>query len=121
GMYRDGGIIDYHLDVPHSAPGRLALYPHFVDHIVPGWFDKRLPWRRAQASHVHNTLLVSPSAEFVATLPNGKIPDRKDFTRLPPADRERQWRATVDRCRAMADEFHDVLATGKLAERLQPL
>ena len=35
GVYRDGGIIDYHLDLPHSDPDKLALYPHFIDRIVP--------------------------------------------------------------------------------------
>ena len=42
GMYRDGGVIDYHHDLPHSAADRLTLYPHFYDRIVPGWFDKKL-------------------------------------------------------------------------------
>ena len=40
GTYRDGGIIDYHLDMPHSATNRLTLFPHFFDKITPGWFDK---------------------------------------------------------------------------------
>ena len=32
-----------------GAAGRttLVLYPHFTEHIVPGWLDKALPWRRA--------------------------------------------------------------------------
>ena len=42
GMYRDGGVIDYHLDFPHSADDRLALYLHFYEYLKPGWFDKRL-------------------------------------------------------------------------------
>ncbi|MCH8060833.1 MAG: patatin-like phospholipase family protein, partial [Proteobacteria bacterium] len=37
GVYRDGGIIDYHLDLPHSEADRLTLYPHFFDRIIPGW------------------------------------------------------------------------------------
>ncbi|MBT8091997.1 MAG: patatin-like phospholipase family protein, partial [Gammaproteobacteria bacterium] len=39
GTYRDGGIIDYHLDLPHSSRERMTLFPHFYDRIVPGWFD----------------------------------------------------------------------------------
>ncbi|MEM9385537.1 MAG: patatin-like phospholipase family protein [Pseudomonadota bacterium] len=122
GMYRDGGVIDYHLDLPQSpSDGRLALYLHFIDRIVPGWFDKRLSHRRAQAAHVHNTLLISPSPDFVATLPNGKIPDRKDFTAHGAADRERHWRIAVDRCGALADELNNVLANGTMGDRLAPL
>ena len=121
GIYRDGGVIDYHLDIPHSDPDRLCFYPHFIDRIVPGWFDKPLKSRRPTPANVHNTLLVSPSAEFIAGLPNAKIPDRKDFTTFPPDVREKNWRTAVDQCRALADELNDVLHTGKLAERLEPL
>ena len=72
GIYRDGGVIDYHLDLQHSDPDRLALYPHFYDHLIPGWFDKKLSWRKPAPAHVDRTILVSPSAEFVAGLPNAK-------------------------------------------------
>ena len=87
GVYRDGGVIDYHLDLPHSDPDRLTLYPHFFDRIVPGWFDKKLSWRKPQAVNIDRTILISPSPEFVARLPRQKIPDRTDFTSYTPADR----------------------------------
>lgn len=121
GTYRDGGVIDYHLDIPHSNPDKLCFYPHFIDRIVPGWFDKPLKSRGPSPANVHNTLLISPSVEFVKTLPNAKIPDRKDFTAYPPDEREKNWRIAVDRCRALGDELNDVLQTGRLAERLEPL
>ncbi|MBT8099169.1 MAG: patatin-like phospholipase family protein [Gammaproteobacteria bacterium] len=121
GMYRDGGVIDYHLDLPHSAEDRFTLYPHFYERIVPGWFDKKLTWRRPDPAHVTRTILVSPSAEFVARLPGSKIPDRTDFHRYTPNDRIRTWRRTVAECQALADEFRDVMERGTLAERLQPL
>ena len=121
GTYRDGGIIDYHLDFPHSAPDKLALYLHFYNFIKPGWFDKHLPWRQAQPTSVDRTLLISPSPEFVAGLPNGKIPDRHDFANLEPAKRVRIWRGVVSACREIADELEDVLTQDKLAERIRPL
>lgn len=121
GTYRDGGIIDYHLDLPHSAEERLTLFPHFFDRIVPGWFDKQLVWRRPNAGNVDRTILVSPSAEFVASLPHGKIPDRGDFTRYEPAERVRIWRQCVAMCERLADEFHEVIERDQLAARLQPL
>ncbi|MGN6703279.1 MAG: patatin-like phospholipase family protein, partial [Burkholderiaceae bacterium] len=54
GLYWDGGLIDYHLALPYprladSVGGGLVLYPHFTDHLVPGWFDKSLRWRRGMA------------------------------------------------------------------------
>lgn len=48
GTYRDGGLLDYHLDLPYEDRG-VVLYPHFTDKVIPGWFDKGLPWRRGDA------------------------------------------------------------------------
>jgi len=121
GVYRDGGIIDYHVDIPHSNADRLALFPHFYPRIVPGWFDKRLVRRKPRPDNVSRTVLVCPSEAFVAGLPNGKIPDRFDFQRYDPAERVRIWRQVVKECSALADEFHEVIDTGKLEARLQAL
>ena len=121
GIYRDGGVIDYHLDLPHSDPERLTLYPHFFDRIVPGWFDKKLSWRRPDPVHVDRTILISPSAEFVSRLPNGKIPDRTDFQSYAPKERIRIWRTVVLACEALAEEFNDVIEKGELEARLMPL
>ena len=121
GVYRDGGVIDYHLDIPHSADERLTLFPHFYGHIVPGWFDKRLKWRRPQPGNVDRTILISPSDEFVASLPNGKIPDRGDFLAYEPAERVRIWKQCVAACEALADEFLEVMEKDQLAARLEPL
>jgi hypothetical protein len=121
GMYRDGGIIDYHLDLPQSEAGRLTLYLHFIDRIVPGWFDKKLTRRQPHPAHIDRTILVSPSAEFVARMPYGKIPDRRDFVNFEPAERERTWRTVVDMCDEIADEFHELVEKDQLAARLRPL
>lgn len=121
GVYRDGGVIDYHHDLPHSSAERFTLYPHFYSHIVPGWFDKRLSWRRPAAAHVDRTILISPSDAFVASLPFGKIPDRRDFTRHTPEERVKIWRQCVDACRQLADELHEVLEKDQLAARLEGL
>ena len=121
GVYRDGGVIDYHLDLPHSSAERLTLFPHFYGRIVPGWFDKRLRWRRPQAGNVDRTILVSPTEAFVAKLPYGKIPDRSDFVNFEPAERVRIWKHCVSACRALADEFHEVIEKDQLAARLEPL
>ena len=121
GVYRDGGVIDYHLDLPKSDRGRLTLYLHFYDFLKPGWFDKRLAWRRASAANTEHTLLVSPSADFVRRLPNGKIPDRHDFVRYSHDERVRAWRRAVADCRALADEFHEVVERNQLPDRLEPI
>lgn len=121
GVYRDGGVIDYHLDLPHSDPDRLALFPHFYDRIVPGWFDKKLGWRAPDPINLDRTILVSPSPEFVSMLPNGKIPDRTDFRTFVPGERVRLWRDVVAACERLAGELHEVLEKGDLESRLRPL
>ncbi len=121
GVYRDGGVIDYHLDLPLSEPDRLTLFPHFFERLIPGWFDKKLTWRKPQPKHVDRTILICPSAEFISRLPNAKIPDRTDFARMTQVERMRSWREAVSACRELADDLAEVLDNGRLAARLQPL
>ena len=88
GYYWDGGIIDYHLALPYARlereePDAIVLYPHFNEHIVPGWLDKAMPWRRCargpNRAWLDNVLIVAPTPAFLKTLPRGKLPDRSDF------------------------------------------
>lgn len=122
GVYRDGGLLDYHLDLPWQQPG-IILYPHFTDKIVPGWFDKTLPWRRGNATHLQDVLLVAPSPEYLATLPDRKLPDRKDFEKYAGDDhgRENAWRRAIAESDRLGDEFLELVETGRLLDRVQPL
>ena len=101
GLYYDGGITDYHFDLPFSAKG-LVLYPHFYSRLTPGWFDKALPWRRAQKAHLHNVVLLCPSEQWVKSLPFGKIPDRNDF-KLPDKLRIAYWQEVISRSEELAE------------------
>lgn len=105
GHYWDGGIIDYHFDLAQHRGSGLILYPHFSASVIPGWFDKFLPWRAASIRDIKNLVMLCPSAEFTADLPRAKIPDRTDFTRLGAEERIRYWEECVERSRALADEF----------------
>ncbi|MEP1214350.1 MAG: patatin-like phospholipase family protein [Marinobacter sp.] len=122
GLYRDGGLLDYHLDLPYEQPG-VILYPHFTDKVVPGWFDKTLPWRRGDATRLQDVLLVSPSAEYLESLPDKKLPDRKDFERYlgDDAGRERAWRKAIAESERLGDEFMELVASGRLKDVLRPL
>jgi hypothetical protein len=124
GYYWDGGLIDYHLALPYSRlgdvpNGGLVLYPHFNDHIVPGWFDKPLRWRcRGQHRHwLDNVILVSPSRSFVASLPRGKLPDRKDFA-FHGLDHDRRisdWRRAIAESDRLRDAFLEFRERGDLS------
>ena len=67
--YRDGGLTDYHLDFPFAHGDDIVLYPHFTERIVPGWFDKFLPWRGSSPAHHANTVLIAPSRDYLARRP----------------------------------------------------
>ncbi|MFV9685224.1 patatin-like phospholipase family protein [Pseudomonas sp. NY15367] len=122
GAYRDGGLLDYHLDLPYGGDD-IVLYPHFTDRVIPGWFDKSMPWRRGDRTRLQNTLLVAPSREYLARLPHGKLPDRTDFKRYLGNDdgRERYWRQAMAESARLGDEFLELVESGRLTERLQPL
>ncbi|HEX4944428.1 MAG TPA: patatin-like phospholipase family protein [Usitatibacteraceae bacterium] len=107
GVYWDGGLIDYHLHLPYSRSDGLVLYPHFTDRIVPGWLDKALPWRRARDEWLDNVVLVSPSREYLAALPSGRLPDRSDFRRFESdfEGRVARWRRAIAESARLGDEF----------------
>lgn len=123
GRFLDGGILDYHLDLPFlTDDDGLVLYPHFYETITPGWFDKSLN-RKPSANNMENVVLVSPSKKFVESLPMGKIPDRKDFYTFKGRDRERQdyWRLVLNRNQQLGDEFSEAVLSGKIRKIVKPL
>lgn len=109
GAYWDGGITDYHLHLDYRAlqatAAPLVLYPHFQRQVVPGWLDKALRHRHRSTRFLDNVVVLSPSPEWVATLPGAKLPDRNDFLKLDEAERRRRWRLAVAESARMADEF----------------
>jgi len=121
GVYRDGGITDYHFDLPFNRGTGLVLYPHFYSHFIPGWFDKPLPWRKSKPENFHNVLVLAPSQEFVRQLPYGKIPDRKDFETMDYDTRAAYWQTVLAASVALADEFAEMVRTGEGLDRIQAL
>ncbi|MCY4356799.1 MAG: hypothetical protein OXD01_04675 [Gammaproteobacteria bacterium] len=121
GLYWDGGITDYHFDLPFCSPDRLVLYPHFSPRVVPGWFDKRLKWRKPDPKHFQNVVLLTPSEEFVAGLPGSKIPDRTDVHAYSEQERLLVWSTVLKESQRLGDEFQQLVATGEGLQRIRPL
>ncbi len=115
GAYWDGGITDYHLHLNYAAhlqdrpisQGGLVLYPHFQKAVVPGWLDKALKWRHQASPFLDNMLVLATDPAWVQTLPNGKLPDRTDFTRYGQdlGARVTAWTAAASASRQLAEEF----------------
>jgi hypothetical protein len=122
GAYWDGGITDYHLHLNYRPELGLVLYPHFQRQVVPGWLDKALKSRHRPTPFLDHTVVLAPRPEWVQTLPNGKLPDRTDFTRYANdlAGRMRVWNAAVAASQQLADEFAQWLQYPNL-DAVQPL
>ncbi|WP_022666769.1 patatin-like phospholipase family protein [Desulfospira joergensenii] len=122
GVYRDGGLLDYHPAVPLGPDQKgFILYPHFYPEITPGWFDKKFPRRRVKGGLADRFILLAPSPEFVATLPFARIPDRRDFVRLKGQDevRVKAWTRAADMSYALGDEFMESVQTGSIRDRVR--
>ncbi|MEE4662025.1 MAG: patatin-like phospholipase family protein [Halieaceae bacterium] len=116
GHYWDGGIVDYHFDFSKHRGKGLVLYPHFRAAITPGWFDKFLPWRKTPADLLDKVVLLCPSDAYLATLPQGKIPDRSDFSKMEQEARIRYWQTCADASDALGEAFlRQVQASDPLA------
>lgn len=123
GVFRDGGILDYHLDIPFLPDDdSLVLYPHFYDSITPGWFDKALN-RPPSRENMKNVVLISPSHAFVKDLPFGKIPDRKDFFAFKGKDKDRinYWNKVVQKNKEMGEAFFNAVESKKIKQIVRPL
>lgn len=113
GSHWDGGLVDYHFHWHYSAmPDGLVLYPHFQRQVVPGWLDKSLKWRHKASPWLDNVVLLAPNPEWVATLPDRKLPDRTDFRALAVPDRIRVWTQAVAEAQRLADDWADWLQRG---------
>jgi hypothetical protein len=119
GAYWDGGITDYHLHLDYgSMHDGLVLYPHFQKTVIPGWLDKALKHRHRATAHLDRVVLLSPRPEWIATLPNGKLPDRNDFKAYGDdlAGRIQAWSRALAESQRLADEFAEFVTDGQPIE-----
>jgi hypothetical protein len=118
GVYWDGGITDYHLHLNYAsmktAQPSLVLYPHFQKAIIPGWLDKALKHRHRATQHLDNVVVVAPHPEWVATLPDARLPDRNDFLRYGDdyAGRVAAWSRAIAESERLRDEFAALVESG---------
>lgn len=121
GIYRDGGLVDYHFDLPLKTDNGIILYPHFAPVLKPGWFDKSLPWRQVSPNNYADVVLLTPTPEFIRHLPHGRIPNRNDFRKLDDRARELFWKNTVSLSQRLADDLHEMLHNERLQKEVKPL
>ncbi|MGB6064291.1 MAG: hypothetical protein WBG50_05760 [Desulfomonilaceae bacterium] len=124
GVYRDGGLLDYQLNQDYDPPeGRITLFFHYQERIVPGWFDKLLKWRRAPEGSLRTVLQVYPGPDFVKMLPGRRLPNRKDFTIFVnrPSERIRRWDEVSRLSEVLGEEFMDAVESNRIRKLVRPL
>ena len=125
GVYRDGGLLDYHANPANIGcrDGGIVLYPHFYPHLKECWFDKFFAWRKVSATQLDNVVLVSPSESFVCSLPGGRISERQDFQRFRGRDQVRvqRWNEVKERSLELGAAFLAIVNSGDIAAVLKPI
>jgi hypothetical protein len=124
GVYRDGGLLDYHINQDYQTKGGgLTLFFHHQERIIPGWMDKKFKRRRPPEAFLDSVVMVYPSESFIENLPDGRIPDRGDFETFidDPARRIANWRRTVELAAPLGEEFLEIIASGRLADVVERL
>ncbi len=117
----DGGLVDYHFQGPFKTKQDLVLYPHFFPELIPGWLDKGLPWRRVKPDDYDNVVVLCPSAEFIRSLPDAHVPDRKDFTAYDNSTRIRQWQQVIHESERLVEVLHESLVRDQCRSLVKPL
>lgn len=119
GMYRDGGLMDYHLNQKYSGEkGAVTLLFNHQRRLIPTWLDKRLSSRQPPGEYLEDLLMVYPSSDFIRKLPYGKVPERGDFRKYAdnPSKRMRDWKRAVEVSKHLGEKFLELVESGKLRE-----
>ena len=120
GVYRDGGLVDYHLNQHYGGTGKgeIALMFHHEARLIPSWLDRRLVYRGPSTTMTKNLLMIHPTEEFVKRLPGGRIPTREDFHEYAahPPERMKRWWEVVRASEHLGEEFLELLQGDKLRD-----
>ncbi|PKN70170.1 MAG: hypothetical protein CVU54_07205 [Deltaproteobacteria bacterium HGW-Deltaproteobacteria-12] len=124
GVYRDGGLIDYHLTHQYAAgENEIVLFLHHQERIIPGWLDQVKVNRKPDEEALSNVLMVFPAQSFVEKLPGEKIPDRTDFLTYIDDHQTRiqNWRKAVEIASPLGEEFLELVESGKIKDMIERL
>jgi hypothetical protein len=124
GVYRDGGLIDYHLTHQYaSGKNDIVLFFHHQERIIPGWLDKENSRRIPDEEALSNVLMVFPSQNFIEKLPGGKVPDRTDFITYIDDHKTRteNWRKAVALAATLGEEFLELVESRQLNDVVERL
>lgn len=123
GVYRDGGLIDYHLSHQFAAKENdLVLFFHHQERIIPGWLDKNNK-RVPDDQTLSNVVMVFPSQSFIEKLPGEKVPDRDDVLTYIDNSKQRieNWNKAVELSAPLGEDFVELAQSGKIRDVVERL
>lgn len=124
GIYRDGGLIDYHLSHQFAAKeNELVLFFHHQERIIPGWLDKKIKKRVPDEETLNNVVMVFPSQSFIDKLPGEKVPDRDDFLTYIDDGKQRieNWNKAVELSASLGEDFLELIESGRIRDRVEKM
>ena len=123
GVYRDGGLINYQLNEDYYPADGLTLFFHYQEKITPGWFDKKLSWKKPSAKILDRVFQIYPGQSFLKMLPGEKIPDREDFFTFAnnPDERIKRWDHVCKASEILGQVFMEDNESGRIRELVRPL
>ena len=66
-----------------------------------------------------DVVMLVPSDEFIARLPYGKIPDRKDFESMPAQQRIAYWQNVISQSDQLGQAFKDMCDNQQIIEQIK--
>lgn len=124
GVYCDGGLEQYVLNGIYGRDAAdITLLVYHGGPIIPTWLDRKALNLNKRIPPLDNVLAVSPSPEFIKSLPLGKVPDRDDWKRFAdnPAERIRIWQTAIDRSMELGRLFMELVEGGGIKRAVEPL
>lgn len=102
GLFYDGAICDYHMNVCITNPDYQMLFLGDVPdkHIKQSFFDVIVPWKGAPDSYFENCSVIKPSDLFVDKILGKRLPNvsdwfDKDYIK-DPEKRKASWRSVYN-------------------------
>lgn len=122
GAHVDGGLTDYHLADGYAHADGVTLLLSHQGQIVERWLDRFAPWRRIGTRLLDAVVHIYPSPAFLARLPEGRVPEREDFTTWMdrPTERMAFWRRAAAESHALGEELLADLRSGAFGAKLLP-
>lgn len=117
GIYRDGGLTDYHVNQRYTYnESDVTLLFHHQERIIPGWLDKSLKYRQPKKEFLDNLLMIHPAESFIKKMPLGRIPDRNDFKEYVnnPTMRIKNWWRAVELSAPLGEQFLELVESKKI-------